>query len=278
MDKEAIKIKNIEKTFLEKKNSHAFLFETNNITKCYEDVLNIIKVITNHEYDNLIDNNNFPDLISVEPDGKEIKVFQIENIIDTISTTSIMGSYSIYIIKEAEKLNLSSANKILKFLEEPEKNIVGFFITNSISKILPTIKSRCELFKINYKFEDIKDVLSITEEQYKYFEETMDFAFKLNSTKKYILMNYVKQIAKKERFEIETILDILRKAYIIKYDYLLNRLNCDKSLIEQILVSVDINDIKILAKRITLIEQIQGEFKFNLNKELILNKMILMWE
>lgn len=277
MDKEAI-IKNIEKTFLEKKNSHAFLFETNNITKCYEDVLNIIKVITNHEYDNLIDNNYFPDLISVEPDGKEIKVFQIENIIDTFSTTSIMGSYSIYIIKEAEKLNLSSANKILKFLEEPEKNIVGFFITSSVSKILPTIKSRCELFKINYKFEDIKDVLSITEEQYKYFEETMDFAFKLNSTKKYILMNHVKQIAKKERFEIETILDILRKAYIIKYDYLLNRLNCDKSLIEQILVSVDINDIKILAKRITLIEQIQGEFKFNLNKELILNKMILMWE
>ena len=92
MDKEAI-IKNIEKTFLEKKNSHAFLFETNNITKCYEDVLNIIKVITNHEYDNLIDNNNFPDLISVEPDGKEIKVFQIENIIETFSTTSIMGSY-----------------------------------------------------------------------------------------------------------------------------------------------------------------------------------------
>ena len=277
MDKETI-IKNIEKTFLEKKNSHAFLFETNNITKCYEDVLNIIKVITNHEYDNLIDNNNFPDLISVEPDGKEIKVFQIENIIDTFSTTSIMGSYSIYIIKEAEKLNLSSANKILKFLEEPEKNIVGFFITSSVSKILPTIKSRCELFKINYMLEDIKDVLSITEEQYKYFEETMDFAFKLNSTKKYILMNHVKQIAKKERFEIETILDILRKAYIIKYDYLLNRLNCDKSLIEQILVSVDINDIKILAKRITLIEQIQGEFKFNLNKELILNKMILMWE
>lgn len=277
MDKEAI-IKNIEKTFLEKKNSHAFLFETNNITKCYEDVLNIIKVITNHEYDNLIDNNNFPDLISVEPDGKEIKVFQIENIIDTFSTTSIMGSYSIYIIKEAEKLNLSSANKILKFLEEPEKNIVGFFITSSVSKILPTIKSRCELFKINYMLEDIKDVLSITEEQYKYFEETMDFAFKLNSTKKYILMNHVKQIAKKERFEIETILDILRKAYIIKYDYLLNRLNCDKSLIEQILVSVDINDIKILAKRISLIEQIQSEFKFNLNKELILNKMILMWE
>ena len=91
-------------------------------------------------------------------------------------------------------------------------------------------------------------------------------------------MNQIKNIAKKERVEIETILDILRKAYIIKYDYLLKRLTCDKNMIDKILVSVDTNDILVLAKRIKLIEQIQNEFKFNLNKELILNKMILLWE
>ena len=66
--------------------------------------------------------------------------------------------------------------------------------------------------------------------------------------------------------------------YIIKYDYLLKRLTCDKNMIDKILVSVDTNDILILTKRIKLIEQIQNEFKFNLNKELILNKMILLWE
>ena len=91
-------------------------------------------------------------------------------------------------------------------------------------------------------------------------------------------MNQIKNIAKKERVEIETILDILRKVYIIKYDYLLKRLTCDKNMIDKILVSVDTNDILVLAKRIKLIEQIQNEFKFNLNKELILNKMILLWE
>ena len=48
-------------------------------------------------------------------------------------------------------------------------------------------------------------------------------------------------------------------------------------MIDKILVSVDTNDILVLAKRIKLIEQIQNEFKFNLNKELILNKMILLW-
>ncbi len=277
MNKEAI-IDNIEKSFLEKKNSHAFLFETNNIEKAYSDILNILKVITNHEFDNLIDNNNFPDLITVEPDGKDIKVVQIENILDSFSTTSVMGSYSVYIIKSAEKLNISASNKILKFLEEPEKNIVGFFITTSISKMLPTIKSRCEIFKLIYPYENLQDLLSVNDEQYLFVDETLDLAFKLNSTKKYVLMNQIKNIAKKERVEIETILDILRKVYIIKYDYLLKRLTCDKNMIDKILVSVDTNDILVLAKRIKLIEQIQNEFKFNLNKELILNKMILLWE
>ena len=277
MNKDEI-IKSIEKSFLEKKNSHAFLFETNNVENAYKDVLNILKVITNHEFDNLIDNNNFPDLIIVEPDGKDIKVAQIENIIDSFSTTSIMGSYSIYIIKNADKLNASSANKILKFLEEPEKNIVGFFITLNAYMILPTIRSRCEIFKLNYNYETLQDLLKLNDDQVQYVDETLDFAFKLNGTKKYILMNQVKTIAKKERFEIETILDILRKVYIIKYEYLLNRLLCDKSMIDEILVSVETNDISVLANRIKLIEQIQNDFKYNLNKELILNKLILLWE
>ena len=144
--------------------------------------------------------------------------------------------------------------------------------------MLPTIKSRCEIFKLSYPYENLQDLLSVNDEQYLFVDETLDLAFKLNSTKKYVLMNQIKNIAKKERVEIETILDILRKVYIIKYDYLLKRLTCDKNMIDKILVSVDANDILVLAKRIKLIEQIQNEFKFNLNKELILNKMILLWE
>ena len=105
-------------------------------------------------------------------------------------------------------------------MEEPEKNIVGFFITTSISRILPTIKSRCEIFKLSYPYENLQDLLSVNDEQYLLVDETLDLAFKLNSTKKYVLMNQIKNIAKKERVEIETILDILRKVYIIKYDYL----------------------------------------------------------
>ena len=36
-----------------------------------------------------------------------------------------------YIIKNAERLNPSSANTILKFLEEPEDNIIAILLTNN---------------------------------------------------------------------------------------------------------------------------------------------------
>ena len=43
--------------------------------------------------------------------------------------------------KNAEKLNGSSANAMLKFVEEPTEGILGFFITNNKDVIIPTIKN-----------------------------------------------------------------------------------------------------------------------------------------
>ena len=47
-------------------------------------------------------------------------------------------------------MNQSASNVLLKFLEEPSDNIIGFLITNNLKLILPTIKSRCEVITINY--------------------------------------------------------------------------------------------------------------------------------
>ena len=55
----------------------------------------------------------------------------------------------IYIIKNCEKLNSSSANCILKFLEEPEDDIIAILLTDNINMVLPTIKSRCQI--LNFK-------------------------------------------------------------------------------------------------------------------------------
>lgn len=274
-------------SFLENKNSHAFLFVTNNINKCYEYIIEIVKRVncSNDCFNkndkcnicNTIENNSNPDLITVCPDGKEIKVDQIKDIISLFNTKPLINKYSTYIIKEADKLNDSSSNKLLKFLEEPEGNIVGFFITEKVNNIIPTIKSRCEIFNFNFDNNNILDILKITENDYeKYFNFTLNLLNQLNDSPKYFLMNNSKDIAKKERSEIDIILNLLRNMYIMKYDSIINDTFPD--FYHQIIDLINCNDIKIIVKRIKLLDNIINEFIINVNKELELNKLFLLWE
>lgn len=129
---------------LEDKLPHAFLIETADIET------NFIKTIDLLFDNELLKNKDFNqclNLIVIEPDGKERKSEQINNLRKKFSTIPYNDKYNIYIIKYAEKMNNSSANKILKFLEEPSSHTLGILLATN-SQILPTIKSRCQIFKI----------------------------------------------------------------------------------------------------------------------------------
>ena len=69
---------NLLARYHENKLAHAFLLESNDIDRCYLDVLAFIKKIchdkdTEGNIDILIDNGNLPSLITIEPDGQNIK-------------------------------------------------------------------------------------------------------------------------------------------------------------------------------------------------------------
>ena len=61
------------------------------------------------------------------------------------------------LIDGVEYLNKSSANSLLKFLEEPSGNTIIFIITQDESKLLPTVRSRCSWWKFNPVME--KDII-----------------------------------------------------------------------------------------------------------------------
>lgn len=146
--------------FHENKLAHAYLVETNNLNKALEDVKVIIKnIICNDNYSDecskcnlchLIDTDSLPSLLIVYPDGKAIKKDQIEIIKAKFSTKSVYTNYSIYVIMEPELMNETAYNKMLKFIEEPEDNIIGFFISSNKEKIADTIVSRLENVKLIY--------------------------------------------------------------------------------------------------------------------------------
>jgi len=55
------------------------------------------------------------------------------------------GKKKIYIISQAEQMRPEAANALLKILEEPPDNLMLILTTSRIYRILPTIKSRCQL-------------------------------------------------------------------------------------------------------------------------------------
>ena len=70
---------------------------------------------------------------------------------------------------------------MLKFLEEPEQNILGFFITNNANNVISTIRSRCEVIKVLYDIHEL-DINNITNDINKdKFDVAIKYLFKIES-------------------------------------------------------------------------------------------------
>ncbi|MCR4581146.1 MAG: hypothetical protein K5666_01365 [Bacilli bacterium] len=279
-------IQNIIKSFHEKTNSHAFLFVTNNIPKCYEDILNMVKKLNckNETIDDCnvchtIDVGTNPDILTVKPIKKEILLEPIENIINVFATQPLISKYSMYIIQEADLLSQQAANTLLKFLEEPEDGIVGFYITNRLESMLPTITSRCEIINIRYGSNSVLDLLNITESEYDaYFDSAVHMIKVLNAPKAYERMVQSQDIKAKEREDIIKIFKIVDRIYVIKFENLVNNEYNSLDYSHQLLDLIDLTDVTLIATRIKRIEEFLSEFKYNVNKELFINKLCITWE
>lgn len=278
---------NIINSFKNDKYCHAFLFVTNNLYKCHNNLIEIIKKINcpnessddcNCQICNLTKNGNNPDIIDLYPNGKEYKVDQINELLEIFNTKPSISKYKIYIINEADTLGTLCSNKLLKFLEEPESKIIGFFITNNLQGMLNTIQSRCEIFNFNYEQLNVLDTLDINENDFeKFYNQALNLLFILNDSPKYVLMIETKKLINYDRDEIFKLIKILKNMYILKYKVIMKEID-ELEYMKQILDNITTNDIILIVKRIKLLDNILNDLKFNVNKELIFNKLFLMWE
>ena len=144
---------NISKFIKKNQINHAYLLETNYSDKLTLARRMIDKILSFEEvnvtYEDLEKNG---DLIIVNGDNGTIKTEEIESIKERFKTTSLLNSQRIYVINGIEKLNMYAANKLLKFLEEPEDDIVAILITENKNNVIETIISRC--FNIRFFVND----------------------------------------------------------------------------------------------------------------------------
>ncbi|QSX39366.1 DNA polymerase III subunit delta' [Shewanella cyperi] len=92
----------------------------------------------------LIAAGNHPDLYQVQADGHQIKIDQIRNLCQDLTSTSQQGGRRVAIIYEAERMNIAAANALLKTLEEPGRDTLLLLQSNQPARLLPTLVSRCQ--------------------------------------------------------------------------------------------------------------------------------------
>ncbi len=176
-DKQPLFYDEVKNSITNNKISHAYMLETNNYILKDDLILSFIKTLfcQNHNLEqsncldcnicHLIDNNSLSDFKIIEPDGAWIKKDQILGIKEAFKTTSFENRPRIYWIKGADKLNKQAANSLLKFLEEPEGNIIAILEVDNRYKVLETIRSRCQIYSfVNHeKSKEIENIELLTE-------------------------------------------------------------------------------------------------------------------
>ena len=261
----------ISKYIKENQINHAYLLETN-----YENKLDLAKIMIERimsfekkvTYDDLQKNG---DLIIVDNDTNTIKAEEIELVKEKFKTKSLLNSKRIYIINNAEKLNNYSANKLLKFLEEPEEDIISILLTENKNNMINTIVSRC----FNIRFF-IKEEKKYNDE---YLDKLFDFITNIedNKEKAIAFQNINNNIYVSDRVSLKNFLNDLLVVYDDTIHYKVTG-KCDifnkkEEFIKKI---SDNNTIDSINNKINSINECIDRLKFNPNIKLLIDKLIIL--
>lgn len=273
-DKQSLFVDEINNSIKNNKITHAYLIETNDYPESDKLILEFIKELFKinmpedefSKIDELIENNVFSDLLIVEPDGSWIKKEQILEIKEKFSTTSVENIPRIYLIKDADKLNKYAANSLLKFLEEPEGNIIAILVSSNRYRVLETLRSRCQLYTLvntNKKIE-IENVEQITD-----IIETIE---KKNVESIAYLPTVLENDLKNKEFWVQTfncMIDIYENS-IRKYE------NLNYKEYGQVLdLIISNNSLQDIINKISILFTTINNLEYNLNISMMLDKFII---
>ena len=103
----------------------------------------------------LIEMDEFPDVTLIKPVNQVIKTERIRELVAQFSQAGIESQRQVFIIEQAEKMHPNAANSLLKVIEEPQSEVYIFFLTSDEEKILPTIRSRTQIFHFKKQEEKL---------------------------------------------------------------------------------------------------------------------------
>ena len=291
--------------------SHAYLIETNGYSKSLDLAIAFAKYLfcTNNYHNNEkcktcaqcknIDKGEYIELKIIQPEGQWIKKSQLEELQNDFSKKTVLGNKKIYIINGADKLNVSSSNSLLKFLEEPEEGIIAILIVENIYQLLSTIVSRCQILSLkpNKKNVNSDTVSKIANELYNNVNDRNEYLSNAESIKniEYVI-NFIKHYEENnyntliyvnklwnEYFKDKELLYNAFTILILFYKDVLNiKINHPMEIffeyVNDIVSISNKNTIDKIIHKINVIIDLREKIKFNINNNALMDKLIISLE
>lgn len=304
---QSLAVKILSNTIQNERVVHAYLFEKNGYYRCNEFILEFVKLLlcddkknSDHDENNcnictMVNDNCYPELKIINPDGMWIKKEQLDELQDEFNKKAIVGSRKIYIINEADKMNLSAVNSILKFLEEPYPNIIAILVTDNIYNLLDTIISRCQVISLKntkMNFDNELEIISnlcisdsVEREKFISSEDSKEKIDKIKDFISFFEKNKVNTLLYTQNMWFNSFADkesnlFAYNVMVLYYRDVLNyKLNSDlkyfiesENEISRISSNLSENDICI---RINMLLQAIDKLKYNINLNLLLDNLII---
>ena len=266
--------------------THAYLIDENNYVDSYKMVLSFVKAVLceNRYIDNSkcldcllckrIDEGNYPELKIIEPDGMYIKKQQIIDLQQEFSRSCVEGKKRIYIIRECEKMRTEAANSMLKFLEEPDSDIVAILMTNNINNVLPTIISRCKIIKFNNISKSTDNVDNELDEL------AFNFVYNLETRGIDTIIDlkdiWFSVVGAKDRDKMIVVFDRMIDIYYDVMKILIGNKDIKCGMWEdKIYQFANKNKIDRIIKKINILMEAKDSIKFNVNSNLLMDSVVI---
>lgn len=244
--------------------SHAYMIEINDYDNDFNCIIDFVKLILSKNSDDnsiskLIDSGSYPDLKIIEPEGNMIKKKHLMQLQEDFRNKSFLDNKMVYIIKQVDKLNESSGNTILKFLEEPEEDIIAILVTTNRYKVIDTVLSRCQILSL----QGSDDSYSISEN----IVELIKFMIQRDSL--FVNYQYIFDNILSDKVVAKDVLSIVEKIFVNYLNYIsgVEGFSCNDDVI-RILSQVNVD---LITKFIAVIEEEVSKLEFNVNYKLWLD-------
>ena len=288
-DTQSIAYKMIINAVKKNRCSHAYLLETNGLIDkedfakafakyllCPYNYLNN-KQCVNCTQCNNIDKGIFEDLKVIKPDGLWIKKEQLLELQEEFKTKSVISGKKVYIITDASKLNDSSSNSILKFLEEPKENIIAILLADNVHQLLDTIVSRCQIIPLTNVLNDknIENYISVKVEDINLIlTTTLNFVKELETKKEKTIL-FTKKIFHNNIIEKNDLIASFEIMILYYKDALNKKLDRKTEIFNDINDKLLENSIEELNYKINKLIDLKGKIYINANTNLLIDKLII---